>query len=84
MKPCITLKFIRPKLITNLRERLNGYAMVMEESISNDFSQFYAEHAIIHVVTPPYLPQSNGVAEREKPNSNRNGKCHVRECWYVL
>ena len=35
------------------------------EYISNDFSQFCAEHDIIHEVTPPYSPQSNGVAERK-------------------
>ena len=35
------------------------------EYISNDFSQFCAEHGIIHEVTPPYSPQSNGVAEKK-------------------
>ena len=35
------------------------------EYISNDFSQFCAKHDIIHEVTPPYSPQSNGVAERK-------------------
>ena len=35
------------------------------EYISNDFSQFCAEHGIIHEVTPPYSPQSNGVVERK-------------------
>ena len=35
------------------------------EYISNEFSQFYAEHGIIHEVTPPYSPQSNGVAQRK-------------------
>jgi transposase InsO family protein len=34
------------------------------EYTSNNLSQFCAEHLIIHEVTPPYSPQSNGVAER--------------------
>jgi transposase InsO family protein len=53
------------------------------EYVSNDFSQFYTEHAIIHVVTPPYSPQSNGVAERE----NRTLTYLVNamlECRYAL
>jgi hypothetical protein len=32
MKLYITLKFIRPRLRTSLREKLNDYAMIMEES----------------------------------------------------
>ena len=45
--------------IKRLRDDLGG------EYISNEFSQFCAEHDIIHEVTPPYSPQSNGVAERK-------------------
>jgi transposase InsO family protein len=35
------------------------------EYTSNNFSQFCAEHEIIHEVTPPYSLQSNGAAERK-------------------
>jgi transposase InsO family protein len=32
-----------------------------EEYTSNDFSHFCTKHDIIHEVTPPYSPQSNGL-----------------------
>jgi transposase InsO family protein len=35
------------------------------EYFSGDFSDFCVEHDIIHERTPPYSPQSNGVAERK-------------------
>jgi hypothetical protein len=35
------------------------------EYFSGDFSDFCVEHGIIHERTPPYSPQSNGVAKRK-------------------
>ena len=40
------------------------------EYFSSEFDLFCAEHGIIHERTPPYSPQSNGVAERKSHTLN--------------
>jgi transposase InsO family protein len=47
------------KKIKRLRSDRGG------EYLSNDFGLFCAEHDMIHERTPPYSPESNGVAKRK-------------------
>ena len=47
------------KKIKRLRTDMGG------EYESNPFNSFCEEHGIIHETTPPYSPESNGVAERK-------------------
>ena len=45
--------------IENIRSDRSG------EYFSNEFNLFCKEHGIVHERTPPYSPESNGVAERK-------------------
>jgi transposase InsO family protein len=51
------------KTIKRLRSDRGG------EYIPRDFSEYCEENGIIHEYTPPYSPQSNGVAERTEQNN---------------
>jgi hypothetical protein len=56
-----------------------------KEYISDQCSQFCVEHGIIHEVTPPYSPPSNGVLRgKNRTLTDLVTECHVREFWYVL
>jgi transposase InsO family protein len=60
------LKHIRLKLKNQLEKKIKRVRSDQGgEYFSNEFNLFYAEHGIIHERTPPYSPQSNGVAERK-------------------
>jgi transposase InsO family protein len=60
------LKHIRLKLKNQLEKKIKRFRSDRGgEYYSNEFNLFYAGHGIIHERTPPYSPQSNGVAKRK-------------------
>jgi hypothetical protein len=57
------------------------------EYLSNEFGEYCAEHGIIHETTTPYLPQSNGVAQRKNRtltylvNAMLDSSCLPKSWW---
>ena len=41
----------------------------------------FCEHGIIHETTPPYSPESNGVAERKNRNTQKYDECYAYKFW---
>lgn len=76
------------KEFKTLVEKQSGYYIKMlrsnqgDEYTSDVFENYCKEHGIMHQVTPSYMPQLNGVAERKnRTRSMLKGKCVPREFW---
>jgi transposase InsO family protein len=62
----ICFKIYKAEVQTQLKKKIKRLRSDRgDEYFSNDFDLFCTEHGIIHERTPPYSPQSNGVAERK-------------------
>ena len=60
-------KFIlyKQEVETQLNKKIKMVRSDRGSEYVEPFGTFCAQHGIIHEVTPPYSPQSNGVAERK-------------------
>ena len=66
MRLYTTLKIYKAEVKNQLEKKIKRIRSDRGgEYFSNEFDSFCAEHSIIHERTPPYSPQSNGVAERK-------------------
>ena len=66
MKLYTTLKIYKAEVENQLERKIKRVRSDRGgEYFSNNFTSFCEEHGIIHESTPPYSPQSNGVAERK-------------------
>ena len=66
---------IRRKVENQLDKKIEGIRSDRGSESEAPIGKFCAQHEIIHEVTTPYSPQSNGVAK------NKNHTCDVNKLW---